>query len=150
MVKGRNLEHGDFVRAPGAPKGYRYGDTVICPGCGHKTLIFRPRKKLWVCRYISSLGARCSYKVAIYIPKKGFSSRSGVVGSYVPVDNDGDACADLVVDVMGKDMAMKNIDDFCSGNFSKNRGSRGKFFGSSMAYKKIYRDVYRRRYMAVE
>jgi len=131
----RKLRTGDYIDAPGAPRGYRYGDTVFCPRCTHKSFTYRPRKRLWVCGYADVNGAKCGYISPHYVPRRTVVGRTGVSGSHAVVKDtlDGDVCGDLVIDVLGEDLALSHIDEVCgdtSVTKSRNRGGRTAFYSS--------------------
>lgn len=132
-LRRKKLRTGDYIDAPGAPRGYRYGDTVFCVKCGHKSVVYRPRKRLWVCGYTDVNGAKCSYVTPRHVPRKRIVGRTGVSGSYTPVKDtlNGDVCGDLVIDVLGEDLALSHIDEMCGDTKvtkSRNRGGRSSFY----------------------
>lgn len=94
----RRLKPGVQINAPGAPIGYAYGETILCPKCGHKSIVFRPRRKMWVCTYENPLNyVPCGYETFVYT-----GVRNGGVPSprrhVAPVDTR--QCEELIVEAL--------------------------------------------------
>ena len=64
----RNLKVGEVIDAPGAPRGYTYGSCVVCPKCRHKSMVYRPRRKVWVCYYKDNYDVKCGFEMSVYVP----------------------------------------------------------------------------------
>lgn len=138
------LRIGAPINAPGAPTGYRYGDTVFCPSCDHKSLIYRPRKRLWVCNYSSTIGARCSYVASTYVQRATMIRNNIAEGQRFVGDKlSSDICGDLVIDVLGEDLALTHIDEVCgNGARSNSRNAKSPNLSYSSAKMKKYRQKY--------
>ena len=143
----RSLNIGDIIDAPGAPVGYRYGDTVFCSECGHKSLVFRPRRKLWVCSYVSVDGRKCPYVTGVFVK---YGSVNDIKSITTIVDTSFDnglterqiaVCRDVVLGV-GVVASSDEIDMMC-GNSGVGRGKLGKL-GNSVYYNTDRMEKYRR------
>ena len=78
-LKGVTAKKGGYVSAPGAPQGYKYGDTVICPKCGRKELVWRTKEELWKCLYVYPNKSDCGYYTSYYVGVRNM--KDDIVGS---------------------------------------------------------------------
>lgn len=98
----KKLVAGELLNAPGAPRGYRYLDTIHCPTCGHKSVVYRPIKGLWVCTH-GSKSSRCDYRSSVY------QSRLTRGGISPKVRDRSRKDAELFLAVAGKDVPPARV-----------------------------------------
>lgn len=142
-VERKNLKIGELIDAPGAPRGYTYGESLVCPRCGHKTFVYRPRRKVWVCYYKDNFDVRCSYEAMVYhSPRKTISELRNNGNVYDRMTKD--VCDDLVFDVLGEDLAVNHAKEICgdSGSGDVRRSGKSSYLPYDSAKMKRYRQKY--------
>lgn len=146
-VERKNLKVGEVINAPGAPRGYTYGSALVCPRCGHKTMVFRPRRKVWVCYYKDMYSTKCSFESMVYMqPRRSIGDIREKSDYYdkLPID----VCSDLVNDVLGEDLAANHVDEVCGGQSSKSGGKGRSGKSSFLPYDTDKMKKYRQKYLA--
>jgi ribosomal protein L37AE/L43A len=110
LVKGLSTDRKVPLSAAGAPVGYRYGDTVVCPKCGRKELVWRTRDGFWKCGYVFPEGDSCGYYSSYYVGVHNKKKLISKTNSSSTTALDFMLCAELV---RGKVFDPNEVEEIC-------------------------------------